>query len=374
MENGMDFSKLDSLATLNPALIATVDTGQESNETEIEGEEKQNIIEEVENLSDFAKVPQRKAAEQEGVIPEEEEELETPDGNNDSEQTGDEGFSPVKALAEFGKEAGIFDYEDDKFEDKEEFLLNQISSKIDKGIDTGINAYKAEIPATIKELLENYEDGVPLDQLVWSKSREMEYKALDPTKIKGNTEIQEQLVGDYLALQDYTEEEITRKLERMKASGILEDEAEETHQKLIKYQEKYQETLKTQAVQRREEDQREFDRKVKEIENTINTAQEILPGVSLSKEDKQKLFEGYTKMDKNGQTELTRKMKADPLTNLKIAQLYLLYDGNLSGLEKKVKTAVAQKTKETVTTYKETPVGKLDINAWKRAMAKYKQK
>lgn len=105
------------------------------------------------------------------------------------------------------------------------------------------------------------------------------------------------------------------------------------------------------------------------------TADEIIPGIKLTKEEKQKLYEGYIKFDAKRETQLTKALKADPLANLKIAQFFLLLNGDVSNIKTKLKTEVTKEVKKTVNTYKEkdNPFSKVDLKKVARAMEQVKK-
>lgn len=385
-EGRLDLGLLEGLTRKMPALLETPEVSEtdEFDETpaDLSTGEKQNIIGEIESLEAFHKANSKlvktvKNTPDGSTEAEVGEDTDLSDSEDDQDAGDSEGssdsYSPVKAISEWAKANNLFDYKDEEFEDTEDFVSKKLTERVTNDTEKGITDYKEALPPAIKELITNYEDGVPLDHLIYSQSREMEYKALKPEDITEDEELQKSLISDYLGIQEYSEDEIKAKLDRMSASGILPDEAQDAHKKLIRYQEKYQESLKEQAKARKEKDQERVRDQVKEIENQIDTSDEILPGIKLSKEEKEKLKRGYTQMDKSGQTELTKRLKEDKLANLKIAQLFLLLNGDLTKIEEKLGTKVAKQTKQTVNTYKDSPLSKLDIAAWRKSMARMKR-
>ena len=91
----------------------------------------------------------------------------------------------------------------------------------------------------------------------------------------------------------------------------------------------------------------------------------------MSKEERKKLTEGYLKMNSKGETQLIKKLKEDPMANLKIAQFFLLMDGKLDSVKAKLESKVVGKIKQTVDTKTETesnPLQKLDIGKMRKAI------
>lgn len=336
-------------------------------ETNLSDEEKQNlkneVTEEINSLEEF--IGDTKTVTDEG-----EDEIQVEDKGNEKPKktsTDTDEYSPVRALAEWAGEKGLFDFDPNKFEDNEEFL----ESKFKETIDKGVNSFIDSLPQEIHTLIENYQDGVPLDELIYSRSREIEYKNIDESKLIDDIELQKRLVSEWIANTDpeATEEEINKKVQKYEDSVILEDEAKTALQKLQRFEEKYQEKLVKEAKAAKEAEKNRIKDQIDNIQKEILNTEEILPGIKLSKEERQKLFEIYTKTDSKGQTVLMKKIAADPLANFKIAQLFGLYDGKLDVIKTKLKTQATQELKKTVTTYSEnSTLSKININKLREGM------
>lgn len=343
------------------------------NEVKITPEDKEDlkeeIIKEVESLEEFTKEDPKDEGSKEGKKEDSEiQEEEIPADNGDQSQEGE--VSIIKGIAEYLKSENIFDYKDEDFEDSTDFL----SKKINEVAEAKAEEKLKELPEVIYELAKNYKEGVPLSDLIISKSKEIEYSNIDEKTLEKDVELQKKLVADWLVAQDYDDDEITKKLTKYEDALILEDEAVTALKKLRIYEQRYQESLKESASKQRAKDLQDYQDKVKSIEKEIEDSQEIIPGITLSKEEKKKLFDAYTKVDSKGETALIKKLKADPKSWYKVTQFLVLMDGNLETVKSKLKTEVSKKAKETVSTYKETPgLNKLNINTIKKAMERIKK-
>tara|TARA_R110000868_G_scaffold14414_2_gene67064 strand:+ start:54540 stop:55631 length:1092 start_codon:yes stop_codon:yes gene_type:complete len=352
----IDLSALENLNIPEIAFSADEETNLTDEDTQTI---KNEVVDEINSLDEFV-----------GDLPEETDETTTETTQTtettNTEQTNEE-YSPVRALAEWAGEKGLFDFDPDKFEDTEEFLENKFKETIDKGV----TSYKENLPEEIHKLIDNYQEGVPLDELIYSKSREIEYKGIDEDKLSDNIELQKRLVAEWIANTDpeATNEEITKKIQKYEDSVLLEDEAKTALKKLQRFEEKYQESLVKEAKAAKIADKKRFDEQISNLEKQILSTEEFLPGIKLTKEERQKLFEVYTKTDSKGQTALMKKIAADPLANLKIAQLFGLYDGKLDTIKTKLKTTATQEIKKTVNTYSEgSKLNKININKIREGM------
>ena len=381
MENKLDFSALERL-NMPPINIEAKDLESVEGQPlltkdEIE-EAKETAIQEVNGIDEFSQEENRENSEDSGeTSTEEQSEAETPeydDEDSEGNAGADEESSVVQAVAEWAKAKGIFDYEADQFEDSEEWLETKLVEKSKVYADE----WKESLPPIIKEVINNYEEGVPLDELIYSKSREMEYNAVDEDDLGKSDGLQKKLVADWLYTQDFSDDEIESKIKKYEDALILEDEAKTALKKLKAYEAKYQEQLKVDTERKKMAAQDQYNQMLKQIETDIMSSEEIIPGIQLSKEEKKKVYDAYTKQDSSRKTQLMKALETDPQAWYKITQFMVLMNGNLKDVEKKLTTKAAKKVKETVNTYKETPgLNKLtspsSLKAMKKAIAKIKK-
>jgi hypothetical protein len=381
MENKLDFSALERL-NMPPINIEAKDLESVEGQPlltkdEIE-EAKETAIQEVNGIDEFSQEENTEDSEDSGeTSTEKQSEAEAPE-YDDEDSEGDAGTneesSVVQAVAEWAKAKGIFDYEADQFEDSEEWLENKLVEKSKVYADE----WKESLPPIIKEVINNYEEGVPLDELIYSKSREMEYNAVEEEELGKSDGLQKKLVADWLYTQDFSDDEIESKIKKYEDALILEDEAKTALKKLKAYEAKYQEQLKVDTERKKMAAQDQYNQMLKQIETDIMSSEEIIPGIQLSKEEKKKVYDAYTKQDSSRKTQLMKALETDPQAWYKITQFMVLMNGNLKDVEKKLTTKATKKVKETVNTYKETPgLNKLtspsSLKAMKKAIAKIKK-
>ncbi len=288
---------------------------------------------------------------------------ETPEPEKEAET------SIVKGIAEYLKSENLFDYKEEEFEDNPDFLMKKINEVADAKVDEKLK----EFPEVIYELAKNYKEGVPLDELIYSKSREIEYHAIKEEELTEDKELQKKLVSAWLEAQEYDQDEIDKKVTKYDDALILEDEALTALKKLRVYEQKYQEGLKEAANKKKEQEQKSYQTQLTTIQKDIEDSSEIIPGLELNPDEKKKIFDAYTKPDSKGETLLMKKLKADPKAWYKVTQFMVLMDGNLDSVKNKIKTEVVKTTKQTVSSYKETPgINKIDLSTVKRALDRVK--
>jgi len=358
----IDFSVLGNMAI--PEIETTPLKAVKKKEQE---EIRQEAIGEADSIEDFEKADTKP----EGETTEETEEAELKEPSEDTDdKTGNEEISAIKGLALWAKEKKLINFEDDKFEDTEEWLENTLSAKVQKDLQAEIQTYKETLPEVIKTVLNNYEEGVPLDELIFSKSREIEYNNITEKQLEDNKELQKRIVSDWLYNQDYTEEEVNDTIKKYEDSLLLDDQSKIALKKNKLFEQKYQEGLQKAAQEKRDVQKEKYLIAVKNLEKEILTSEEIIPGIKLSQEERKKIFEARTKTDAKGKTPLTKAIENDPKAWDKITQFMVLMNGNLDSVKTKLTTQATQKVKETVNAIpaKNSTLEKINLTKIKKAI------
>jgi hypothetical protein len=352
----MSDMKLD-LSVMDKISIPEVES-LESFETKVESTEKDALeaaaLEEVESLDEFESGTKSSTSDES----EEDEPLNT---------VNDEESDSLRAIAKWGHELGIFDYDEASFESSEEYFKTKFFEKVKK------EALES-LPEPIQYLAQNYMEGVPLDELIASKSREMRFDSIEDDTLKENENLQESIVAQWLSLQDYDQDEVKDKLESYKDSLLLEKEAQTALKKLKKYEASYQQQLTEQAKEQEHLAKQEYIKQINSLKQDIDKSESFIPGIAMKKEDKEKLFMALTKRDREGKTELEKKMATKEM-QLAVAQFVLQLDGKVDAVQRKAFTKAAQSTKEVLNSdlSKNNNNKQLDISIVRKALAQSKK-
>mgnify|MGYP003647908910 CR=1 FL=1 len=358
----MSDMKLD-LSVMDKISIPEVES-LESFETKVESTDKEALeaaaLEEVESLEAF-----EKSTKPSGKTGEDEEEDEPASFSTSSSSNEDE--DSLRAIAKWGHELGIFDYDEASFESSEEYFKTKFFEKVKK------EALES-LPEPIQYLAQNYMEGVPLDELIASKSREMRFDSIEDDTLKENENLQESIVAQWLSLQDYDQDEVKDKLESYKDSLLLEKEAQTALKKLKKYEHSYQQQLTEQAKEQENIAKQEYVKQINNLKQDIEKTESFIPGVSMKKEDKERLFMALTKRDREGKTELEKKMSTKEM-QLAVAQFVLQLDGKVDAVQRKAFTKAAQSTKEVLNSdpSKNNNNKQLDMSIVRKALAQSKK-
>ena len=192
---------------------------------------------------------------------EEEQEVETTEDQVDGGENKNTQESIVKILASALKEKGVIDYSDEEFKDEDDFIPEVVGKSITKGVQE----YKDNLPEEIKTLINNYEDGVPLAQLLESEQRIFEISSIQPEKIKEDSRLQEDIVASYMANTGWTQSEIDERVKELQDAGLMEKEALRSHTKLVQIEKDHKQNMVLEAGKKKQE-QRE-----REVEQLIRS-------------------------------------------------------------------------------------------------------
>lgn len=349
MEQKLDLSVLDKITIPE---VETIDQFETKVEQENKEELQETALEEVESLESFKDEGEEIAEESE-------------ESSNNSSSSDEQ--DSLKEIAKWAHELGIFDYEEDKFESSEEYFKEKFFEKVKK---EAINS----LPDELKYLADGYMKGIPLNDLINSKAREESFESINDDNLKEDEGLQEELVGQWLALQDHDQDEIKEKIESYKDGLLLEKEAKVALKKLKKYEQSYQQQLAAQAEEQQKMAQRQYEEQLNQLKKDIESTESFIPGVAMQKQDKEKLFMAITRRDRNGKTELENKMSSKEM-QLAVAQFVLQLEGKLEAVERKAYTKAAQNTKKVVNSYSEDSKGnkKIDMSVVRKAIDQSKK-
>lgn len=311
---------------------------QEIDELPEEKEETEEVVENVENED-----PESKTEDKEETVSE---------ASEDSEASEEETEEPnaLRIFAEMQRDKGLIDYKDDEFEDDEEWLLNKVSETV----DSKVGEYKDSMPAEIRYLLENYEEGVPLNNLLNMQSQEQVYESITPEALEKSEALQKNVVRDLLLKSGWSEERVQKKLQRYEDAGVLHEEAEEALSSLVDIQKQQKEQYVLQQKQEQQQRIQAHEQWLTDLKDHIGKKEEILPGFKLSPKDKDNLYKGITKLDKSGKNEIMRLREKDPEFDLKIAYLATVLKWDFSAFERQSTTKSTRKLADAIKSTKKT--------------------
>ena len=356
---GLDLSVLDSITSNPKAEEKQPEAAGEETKTEDPGIFNPELkIQEVDEIPEPKTEEEKPSTEEvkedepqaEAVEEDTEEQVsETTEASETEQDTEDDGAA-LKVFAEIQRDSGLIDFKDDEFENSEEWLLD----KVQETINNKVEEYKENMPEEIKYLLDNYEAGVNMYDLINMSAGEKSYENVTAESLKENGSLQKMLIKDLLSRSGWSDERITRKLERYEDTGVLYEEAEDALASL----KDLQKTEKENMIKAQKEEQKQrieaHEKWLGDLKDHIGKKEEILPGFKLSPKDKDNLYKGITKLDKQGKNEIMRMREKDPEFDLKIAYLATVLKWDFSAFERQSTTKSTRKLADAIKSTKKT--------------------
>lgn len=229
-------------------------------------------------------------------VDEDQEEIqeELPSSSKNSPQKSKEGksSSPLTPYAQLLIDEGVLPNLNIKeFDGTAEGLKDAMISEILGAVDM----YKDSLPPRVRDLINNYEDGVSFEKLLELDRTSVTIETLDNNKVEDDTDLQKQLVTDYLKrTTKFNDKKIEKMVDSMEDSGELEDEAKSSlvELKAIIEKEKEHEKKAVQLQQKQMEEARR--QELTALHEKIRTTQEIIPGIKVNDKVRQTVLTSMT--------------------------------------------------------------------------------
>jgi hypothetical protein len=207
--------------------------------------------------------------------------------DNSNPEKPKNGSNIYRTLSELLKEEGIVE---DTFEDKEA-LFNYFKSVADNNVKEWVDS----LPSEISDLITNYEEGVPFDELLQIKSDQIRLNSITDESLEDNIDLQKNLVRNFYREKGFTESKIEKMVSKSEDLDELEDEAKEALAELKESENKRLESIQVETKRRALENQKAYVESVNKLNSTINEVKEIIPGVKIDEKTKKELFNMITK-------------------------------------------------------------------------------
>jgi len=264
----------------------------------------------------------------------EEEPAEETVAESDSEEV-----SQLGVLANYLKEEGVIDFEDEEFEDTEDGIKSLIENEIKKGI----NKYKEDLPSLAQEFIEYIDKGGDPQNFVKATS-DVDFSRIENKMIEGKENLQKQLVAELMRREGFSQDEILSDIQDFVDGGLIEKRATRALSKLKAMQANQRKELLKSQEEASKAKEAEYNNFLTSLKDDIDSREEIA-GFNISKKVKKDFYDYITKPDrKTGKTRLVMDSEADQDSQLKMAWLY--YNKfDFSKIEKKARTKATSSLK-----------------------------
>lgn len=239
----------------------------------------------------------------------------TDDTDNDDEGNETEAANVGAFFDAFAEQLG-WEVDDEEKPKSVEDLIGYIEDVVEE------NSKPQYADDRIARLDEYVKNGGNFEDFYNRMSQSIEYDNLDIE----DEDNQKLAVRDYLKLSGYTDEQISKKIERYEDADMLADEAEDALERLKLYQKQQVEEQQAAQEEARRQQQEQAQQFVTSLNDTIGNLKSIR-GVAIPKEDRKLLFDYITKVDANGLTQYQKDFNKNMVNNL-IESAYFTMKGD----------------------------------------------
>lgn len=251
-----------------------------------------------------------------------------------------------KALSE----KGFIDLEDGDLEDDSEkdleWLIERASKRKEKELNERIEEYKETLPDEIKNLLDTYEEGVPLGALLEVEKKAFDYNTIKDEDLEVDENLQKNLIIENLKRQGESYEDIEDLIQDYDDSGLLEKQARRALTRIKKHEEFKKKQFIEQEKAKAEQEKNQYNEWLTSLKKNIWDKEEIIPGLEMNEKQKKELYNGITKVDRQGKNAIMRYREENPDFDLQVAYLATIMKGDFSSLVAAAETKAARNLKE----------------------------
>jgi predicted GIY-YIG superfamily endonuclease len=309
MEKNIFTTDLGSLIGDSPIEVDGVDDGASlipgAFEQRTEKEEPDKELEDDKDLIDLEEDSEQEDTEEEET---EEDKEEEPSSDSKEKQSS----SPLTPYAKLLKEEGILPNMDlESFDGTADGLKQAMVEEIIGAVEY----YKDSLPDRVKNLINNYEEGVPLDKLLEIDRIEVEVEKISEDTIKEDVDLQKKMVETYLKkTSKFSEKKIKNMIQYYEDSGELESEALSATSELkdLITKEKEESIEEAKAAQQRAQQQAQ--KELAELNKKIQDMDEIIPGMKVNSKVKSDLVKSLT-------TPVGKDMNGNPVNRIVAARM-----------------------------------------------------
>jgi len=269
----------------------------EDNDTETEVPKAKETVEKAEKEEDKIEIPTGKTED-------------TSEDKDKSPGSENRDSSPVTPFASLLHEKGLLsDFDQEEFaaavaesDDPFGVLTNAMQRELEIAKATFINSF----PPDFIDLAMAVSKGVPYEAMKGPKMDEINYSKITAEAISESEDLQKKLVGDFYASKGFSEKRISKLVETLGDSGGLEEEAADAIVELSHLAKQKQEHIKKKFEHQQKEMSDQYVAQIEYIGKSVDSVEEIIPGVKINKVIKDRLFNNLTRIvgkDANGQAQ-----------------------------------------------------------------------
>jgi hypothetical protein len=250
------------------------------------------------------------------------------------------------------KDEGVLQLEDFEIKD-----VDSLKEGIVKQAEAIHEEWKNNLDPKLKHLIDNFEDGVPFDQLIDIKSNEIRYSGITEDRLEENVDVQKAVYAEYLrTTTKFSETKIAKEVDKAADLDELFDNAKEGLEALKEVEKEREAELVEQTKAQKVAQAKAQKEYVENIEKVVKETKEIVPGVAISDKERkevQKYMTTPVAFDKQGNpiSKIQEIQAKDPIKFNMMLNYFAakgFFEGKFDTITTRVKTDVLNKLEKSV--------------------------
>ena len=249
--------------------------------------------------------------------------------SDESENEISSSSSSYQVLAKALSEEGIFSLSEEQLKGVND--AEKIIELVQNEINTRVEEYKNSLPKDVQEILDGWDDGADLDDLVKIKKEQLVFSKIKEEDLADNEELQKKVLRKDFELRGMSSEDIEEEIADIFSLGKEDIKSVRSLKNIIRRTEEETVRLRQEAKVEEQRRQTEYTERVNSIKKSVLATGEI-GGVVVSKKIQDDAFKAMTvpiaEFNGNPINAITKSRLENPIEfDKNVAVLWALTDG-----------------------------------------------
>ena len=283
------------------------------------------------------------------------------DKNDSSSKKGTSSSSAFRSFANALNEEGIVSsFTDEEYAQLVEETGSEAEALIElnrRTIEAEIEAYKQESEAEFKAFLEARDAGVNLNDWAVVQDNKKRFAKITDEELDTNEKLQKQLITEDLKRRKFEDADILDTIESYEDTNKLATMSKKALKNLVKAEEEKEEALKVSAIEQEKQAVQAAKKQVEDLKKEITKVDEIIPGLKLNKQVKDRILQNITTpvkvLEDGRQLNAVMAKRADDPIKYAILEAYFVeqgfFDGKFDKFVAKAKTNAVKELESKLT-------------------------
>jgi len=221
----------------------------------------------------------------------EDETIETVPSDESDKENVSSSSSSYQVLAKALSEEGIFSISEDELKNVDG--AEKIIELVQNEINTRVNEYKNSLPKDVKEILDGYDDGADLDDIMSIKKTQVVFSKIKPEDLEDNEDLKRKVLYKDLELKGMSPEDIEEEITDIFSLGKEDTKSLKALNNILRKTSEDMERIRKEAKDKDALQQKQYAERVGSIQKAVSSTTEM-GGVPVTKKIQDTAFKAMT--------------------------------------------------------------------------------